>query len=60
MTRMSPAASSEIVVSSVASGNTTSADDRSPPPNGYTTVRGSLPVLRPAMNFSAGSAHARL
>ena len=34
MPRMSPAISSEIVVSSVASGYTASAEDRSPPPNG--------------------------
>src|SRR5688572_1823990 len=40
--RGSPDSSSEIVVISSASGNAASAEIRSPPPNGYTTVRGAL------------------
>ena len=56
MVRTSPAASSEMVVISVASGKTTSAEPRSPPPNGYTTVVGRPAGSRAAMNARARSA----
>ena len=51
----SPACSSEIVVMSVALGYVTSADSKSPPPNGYTTVVGRSAGRLSAKNFDAGS-----